>query len=531
MPKTARARGGRAASGSAQGHTQSYPFPAPASGQARGRTENELTAQFFRRFAQARDRALAGRAGSGQLLTAGEVAGTGGSGFSFRQGGRIYGQLALLNSRTAGSGSGLPSAVCQVGPFAGNLRANQFTTLGAAASWAAANFPEGCVIEVFRPDEGIYLEDVTFTSSVQLVGMSVATSTLVTYGSWRIWIAGTVTVQPPATGRLIQFSASDIGFEDFVATSAEADATVHAGLLEFRQCEFGSLFIEGGSAVSMLECFLSIGEGALFTGSEVSSGPAVCIQGGLVTGSVTANDTQMFLTNVTAIAGQLTLGGDASAMVVGGGCLSTLGAPAFNVIVEAYSGSFLCAFNTSLADVTVIGAASGPPGLWMNNSSVAELTLDLRNTGMTSNAFAEISNSRVGFLIVEDAYLSPNVTAQATVVFNSIVDRISLGGYANVQLIDTSYTLASGSFSPNCTLGRSPVFLYEVDADGTYQIAPKLPDANYHVIFTQTSGTASTMPLWNLGSSTGSSLAVSGVPSGTNFRAMIVRDGLNTNNV
>ena len=137
----------------------------------------------------------------------------------------------------------------------------------------------------------------------------------------------------------------------------------------------------------------------------------------------------------------------------------------------------------------------------------------------------------MSFLIVEDAYLSPNVTAQATVVFNSIVDRISLGGYANVQLIDTSYTLASGSFSPNCTLGRSPVFLYEVDADGTYQIAPKLPDANYHVIFTQTSGTASTMPLWNLGSSTGSSLAVSGVPSGTNFRAMIVRDGLNTNNV
>ena len=94
-------------------------------------------------------------------------------------------------------------------------------------------------------------------------------------------------------------------------------------------------------------------------------------------------------------------------------------------------------------------------------------------------------------------------------------------GTPRIDLHDSQYDLLGQSISENGTLGRTPIVISTINADDTYLFAPALPDTNFFVTFTQTSGTPSHMPV--LASKTTNSIVVTGVPSTTVFSALIQR--------
>ena len=450
------------------------------------------------------------------------VARTGGrNGVVMRQGGRIYSQAGLM------SGTQIPAsapASCSVAhSYTSPRRANQFLTFAEAMAYAASNFPDGCLVEVFPGLDGTttrsnFEEDFTITSNVTIVAHSTETATLVSAGSWAVWIQGTVTIQPPSETN-IDVKMARIGMETLVSTTSE-DFSVVPEMLAFEQCEFGTLNIQGPTGVSLTDCFVGFNDGASFT-TAFDQGPYVIMQGGLLASEINCTATGLQMLSVQGIDGEIILNGSSYMLATAcafGGFMS----PPLDVTVNSYIGATAAFCSCQLSTVTVVGCSlNSNLGALLFNSILNALSLQSRSSPpRATNARAVAHHCFIGNLLV-DSLDVVDVADDGSDFYACQFGEIETIGTPRIDLHDSQYDLLGQSISENGTLGRTPIVISTINADDTYLFAPALPDTNFFVTFTQTSGTPSHMPV--LASKTTNSIVVTGVPSTTVFSALIQR--------
>lgn len=479
-------------------------------------------------FHQSRDKQATAAATAGRrLLGTGSTAYSGSGGAS-----RVAQtwQLGLMGANGSG-GVGLPRGVCQVGPFE-SPKSNQFLSLQEAADWAAANYPEGCLIQVFPlgSNSTDYEEDVLVTSNVTFKGMGVETATQASSGSYYVWVDGTITVQASTDNTSPQVACENIGVKTFEAMPASIGGVAeYVRRLEFLNCQIGDLLVVGPVSVSAVDSMFGFRDETVFVGDGEVPGPFVSIHGGVVREQVLLMfaGLEMFGTNM--VDGSMSIQNNSAVAISGCTCISREANYSINVQgsdeVPGSDGSILAAHNCSFDSVSCYGQTSSTAPVALVCCFANRLSLGY-NEG--SNATAMVSSSTIAVLEVAGLEV-PSEGSGGSKLYSSRVGLLQLSEYAVVDLIDTSYDLDGSSWGPNVTLGRSPVVITGITADGTYNIFPQLLDSQFFVTFTQVSGTASPSPVLVTADTTRSALVVSGVVADTEFRALITRVPVGSN--